>query len=102
MRCHGAWHGSPYTAQVGVLGGGYRPERRDRRWVAARMGSFIVRRRPDTLLYVVEKLGLEPAAAFLESEYLIQPQTTRRLHLLHRDQGGRPVFDTSGEYLGQA
>jgi hypothetical protein len=90
MLCHGAWHGSPY---VHVYRGSHvREERRDRVWVAARVGAFILRQRPDTILYVIEKLRLTAALIFLEAEYLIDPAAAQRVwsQARERDLGLAP------------
>lgn len=79
MLCHGAWHGSPYTAFHLDPEGQEVEERRNREWVAARIGRFIIEWRPDTLVYVVKKLGLEPALVFLSDEYRIPESTARRI-----------------------
>lgn len=78
--CHGAWHGSPYIAYVKPIEGLPRQERRDQAWVAGRAGRYIVRERPDTILYVIEKLGLLAAGAFLERDYRIDLADVLRVH----------------------
>jgi hypothetical protein len=50
-----------------------RQERRDQAWVASRIGRYILIERPDTLLYVIEKLGLAAGCAFLQHEYRVIP-----------------------------
>lgn len=65
--CHGALHGSPYWAQV-VTAEGTTAELRDAEWVAARVGDYI-RQRPDTVEYVLEKMGDEPGRAWLEERH---------------------------------
>lgn len=63
--CHGALHGSPYTPED-------RPGFRITRDYAARqVGEYIRRRRPDTLLYLGEKLGAEAAADLLGRVYYL-------------------------------
>jgi hypothetical protein len=81
MGCHGAWHGSPYVAYVKLVGDPVqRTERRDRDWVASRMGRFMLHQRPDTILYVIEKLGLIVGCNFLEREYLIPRDSALRTY----------------------
>jgi hypothetical protein len=78
VGCHGAWHGSPYVHVT--RGRIVREERRDRDWVAKRSGQFLLRQRPDTIAYVIEKLGLLAACSFLEREYLILANDTIRVY----------------------
>jgi hypothetical protein len=75
--CHGAWHGSPYVVQVGnwVLD----VERRDREWVARRVGRYLLAHRHDTIRYVLAKLGTVAGAAYLERVYYIDPAEAIRL-----------------------
>ncbi len=58
--CHGARHGSPYVDATG------------RRWtpeeVKRRLGEAIVTDH-DRLLYLYEKLGVDPARAYIAREY---------------------------------
>lgn len=67
MGCHGALHGSPYWVSVG----GLTPERRDADWVRRRVGEHIRRRRPDTIAYVLERLGAAAGRAYLRRNYLL-------------------------------
>jgi hypothetical protein len=69
--CHGAFHGTPYVAHLKQIGGEPRTERRDRAWVARRAGNFMLRQRPDVIVYVIEKLGLIAGCTYLEREYLM-------------------------------
>lgn len=59
-RCHGALHGSPY--QDGA-----------RRWetaeVYAAVGAFLLARRPDTIEYVLTKLGWSAGREYLARRY---------------------------------
>ncbi len=75
MRCHGAFHGNPYTVQIGnwVLD----VERRDREWVARRIGERLPTARPDVVAYVLGKLGREPGGAFLEATYYMPAMMSR-------------------------
>jgi hypothetical protein len=79
--CHGAWHGSPYVHYYQPWGKGAEPvaERRDKPWVAVRIGNFIERWSPDTAIYVVEKLGIAPAIVFLWNEYRIKETSVLRI-----------------------
>jgi hypothetical protein len=61
-RCHGAFHGSPYT----VAG-----ERRDAEWVGRRIGQTLLDARPECIAYVLVKLGQNPGRAYLERFYYI-------------------------------
>lgn len=63
-RCHGAWHGSPYTVKWDRF-----EDRRDQEWVATRIGRTIRDRRPDVIEYVLEKLGDDAGRAYLERNY---------------------------------
>lgn len=70
--CHGAWHGTPYihyNFATGLGGHSMTPQRRDADWVAGRLGVKIVATRADTLAYLVEKLGKDPAQEFLLRSY---------------------------------
>lgn len=81
MLCHGAFHGSPYVITLGhewtepAKGGGtalraaYRTERRDREWVARRIGERLPGERPDVVAYVLRKLGDGPGRDFLRRVY---------------------------------
>lgn len=60
--CHGAFHGNAYTV---------RRERRDREWVARRIGERLPTSRPDVITYVLGKLGAEAGADFLERVYYV-------------------------------
>jgi hypothetical protein len=59
--CHGALHGSPYVDGAGV------------RWtsevVRGRIGRHLALRRPDTIEYVLGKLGSSPGRVFLRRHY---------------------------------
>lgn len=68
--CHGAFHGSPYLADVRSVGAPL-VERRDRAWVARRIGEHIARHRPDTLAYLGGKLGVG-GMAWLQRVYLVE------------------------------
>lgn len=59
-RCHGAHHGNPYVENG---------ERRDAEWVNVRIGRTLDRERPDTISYLVGKLGNDGARVFLEDAY---------------------------------
>jgi hypothetical protein len=63
--CHGSWHGSPYVHN-GI--------RRDREWVARRVGETLLDQRPETIRYVLTKLGQEAGLAYLERVYLVNPE----------------------------
>lgn len=60
-RCHGALHGNPYLDVARV------------RWTAERVreavGTHILASRPDTVAYLVGKLGLVPAREYLARRY---------------------------------
>lgn len=62
--CHGAFHGSPF-----ITGG----VRRDKRWVRERIGHTLERQRPDTIAYVLRKLGPVAGADYLRRIYYIRP-----------------------------
>jgi hypothetical protein len=81
MRCHGAYHGNPYMAPVGPFRGersglisSYSRdlERRDREWVARRIGERLTIERPDVADYVLGKLGRDPGLAYLERNYYLE------------------------------
>jgi hypothetical protein len=85
--CHGAFHGAPIAVvrdvgeQMGLWGESVveRVERRDREWVARRIGDYLVRRRHDTIGYVAAKLGPERGAHYLRSRYLISDLDLARI-----------------------
>lgn len=60
--CHGAVHGSPYTHA-------------GKRWVAAEVnaaiGRTLLRRRPDTVEYVLTRLGWSAGREFLRRTYAV-------------------------------
>lgn len=68
--CHGAMHGCTVTVTVETLEGTW-IERRDRAWVARRVGETIRRTRPDVIAYVLGRLGPTMGPAFLEDAYMI-------------------------------
>lgn len=81
--CHGAFHGNPYLhVEVEAVRSGSPArtvgqvtslrERRDREWVAGRIGRTITASRPDTVAYVLRKLGDGPGRDFLRRRYLIE------------------------------
>jgi hypothetical protein len=71
--CHGAFHGNPSVVTLGH--GAYkRWERRDREWVAHGVGRYLLEHRPDTIRYVLTKLGQEAGLAYLERVYLVNPE----------------------------
>jgi hypothetical protein len=77
MGCHGALHGNPYYHRTEPPGrdpetGRRLPEvyeRRDRAWVAHRIGTHLLVERLDTLIYLVDRLGPTEAARYLERRY---------------------------------
>lgn len=70
MRCHGAYHGNPYVVSRGWAPGPVaEPERRDREWVARRIGRHLVDARLDAILYLVDKMGELLAIEYLRSHY---------------------------------
>lgn len=77
-RCHGAFHGNPYEAEVYLIDDGLGPDvrygkqRRDREWVCRRVGEHLLDRRPDVIAYVLGKLGDGPGRAFLERVYYLE------------------------------
>jgi hypothetical protein len=75
MGCHGALHGNPYVKVVVEVGAGtpdsYVEERRDREWVARRIGKHLVTSRTDVLLYVIDKLGPIAGRSYLERRYYV-------------------------------
>jgi hypothetical protein len=73
MRCHGAYHGSPYYhALPGLLNGRADTiERRDTEWVARRIGKHLLAARSDVIEYVIGKLGVEFAAVYLNRFYYL-------------------------------
>ncbi len=68
--CHGAFHGSAYV---------HEGERRDAEWVKRRVGRLILRRRPDTAAYVLEKLGAGPGGEYLRRAYYIEADELARV-----------------------
>lgn len=64
FRCHGAAHGSPYVS-----------EHDGKRWTQQEtrtaIGRFILKHRPDTIAYVLAKLGDEPGREFLRRAYYL-------------------------------
>jgi hypothetical protein len=71
-RCHGAKHGSTYTALIDDPRSAMQfGERRDQRWVMERIGRFVVRHRQDAIHYVLGKLGEEPGRDWLLRTHLI-------------------------------
>lgn len=62
-RCHGALHGNPYVDAARV------------RWTAERVreavGTHILARRPDTVAYLLGKLGEVPAREYLARAYFV-------------------------------
>lgn len=81
--CHGAFHGSPYVVTlVGVsdapTGATIYDERRDRAWVAERIGRTLARRRGDTIAYVLERLGHVDGWRFLTETYAVEPWAGER------------------------
>lgn len=76
VRCHGAFHGTPYVAQVGrktVTAETPGPwfERRDAEWVARRLGRAIAAR-PAMIRYVLEKLGDSAGREYLRRFYYLE------------------------------
>lgn len=72
--CHGAMHGSPYVATTGgMLDARWRlidvTERRDHDWVAQRIGAWIEQNQPETVGYVIGKLGPVAGRHYLRSRY---------------------------------
>lgn len=73
--CHGAWHGSPYIHQrPGLVPERMITERRDAEWVARRIGAHLLAERPDTIAYVLEKLGATAGWDFLRRRYFIEQE----------------------------
>lgn len=64
--CHGAEHGNPYVKVIGIF-----QERRDAAWVHRRIGLTILHDRPDTIAYVLSKMGSERGADYLRRRYCI-------------------------------
>lgn len=69
-KCHGAKHGSPYTARIepdprSITRFAPFDERRDQRWVMERIGRHVSRRREDAIRYVLAKLGDGPGRDWL-------------------------------------
>lgn len=64
MGCHGAYHGSPYVDEKG------------RRWtsedVRRALGRTITTTRPDTVSYVLDKLGDVAGRDYLRRTYFIE------------------------------
>lgn len=77
-RCHGAYHGNPYEVVVPdtFLVPGDEPRlaiaRRDQAWVAWRIGQHLLAERPETIDYVVRKLGPIAGRWYLLSRYQIE------------------------------
>ena len=69
-RCHGALHGNTYVVEHPRIG----TVRRDREWVAWRIGRHLVADRPDTIRYVIEKLGDVAGKHYLLSRYNVRPE----------------------------
>lgn len=67
--CHGAFHGNPYTVQVGNWA--LDVERRDSEWVRRRVGEHLLGQRWDVIEYVLQRLGDGPGRAFLDRFYFI-------------------------------
>lgn len=63
MGCHGTIHGSPHVDRTG------------RRWteedVRRAVGVTIKKTRPDTIAYVIGKLGEDAGRSYLERKYFI-------------------------------
>lgn len=76
MRCHGAWHGSPYVVSVRSTfpfeEGRIVEARRDAEWVGRRIGVYIEENRPDTVAYVLGKLGDIPGREYLRRHYYLE------------------------------
>lgn len=76
--CHGAHHGSPYVVTLVRLneeapgGAELYDERRDAEWVNRRVGRCLIEHRPDTIEYVLDKLGGIPGGWFLMTTYYIE------------------------------
>jgi hypothetical protein len=75
--CHGALHGNPYVAEVVAVHPSGRTrrhyERRDRAWVGRRVGDHLRRERPETVAYVLAKLGPFVGRHYLVSRYGLDP-----------------------------
>lgn len=70
--CHGAYHGSPYVAHPGSTPDYLAPpQRRDRAWVAERIGAHIVADRHEIIEYVLWKLGAVAGRHYLWFHYAI-------------------------------
>lgn len=87
LHCHGALHGNPYVAVVQIIPyvGDFatrpiatREERRDREWVARRIGRHLVEHRRDVIDYVIDRLGLDAGVAYL-ARYELDPVELYRL-----------------------
>lgn len=77
MRCHGALHGSPYVAEIPPAYGGattfaHVDERRDALWVTSRIGRHVAAHRPDSVAYVLGKLGADAGADYLLRRYQLE------------------------------
>lgn len=75
MGDHGAFHGNPYTAKRRMPDPhpfAATHERRDREWVARRVGARLEKERPDVIAYVIGKLGDGPGRAYLERVYYLK------------------------------
>lgn len=73
LGCHGALHGSPYYAVVNVAAfasvTASTSERRDADWVTRRIGERLPAERPDSIAYVLAKLGDTAGRDFLRRRY---------------------------------
>jgi hypothetical protein len=65
-RCHGAIHGAPYEVYTDRW---LVYERRDQRWVAERIGRHLLEHRPDSIEYVLAKIGESAGREFLRRTY---------------------------------
>lgn len=73
--CHGAYHGTPYTAVGYATGPAFGPdwqERRDAEWVARRIGRHLMLERQDAREYILRKIGDPAGWAFLERAYFVE------------------------------
>lgn len=79
--CHGAYHGNAYLAKIQIRYPnpdtgemsyvyGTVDERRDSEWVRRRLG-YALAARPDTIAYVLTKLGDDAGRVFLERNYYL-------------------------------
>lgn len=62
-RCHGALHGNPYVDHAGI--------RWTRQEVREAVGRFILARRPDTVEYLLTKLGWAAGREYLRTHYFV-------------------------------